>query len=556
MNNSIYNNDATNTGTQPAVKSELFTYGIPLMKSYSMNYPEPDQIQLQQQQQAYSLKQQQQHQQTQAPVQQPVPQPSQAQQYGVGAHYDSRYYQSPVVMQQPFLQPNNNPKMGLPQSQWVETYPVNNYLLIPNSSIQYNQAYRQKPVDGQYGAEHHQHMAPPPPPNPYAHHMSMQQPQPQPPSNPQVQQHQQPAQQIQPPPQQVHQPQPHSQHPHAQQLQQQQTLVQSLQPAQMTALNMHSRAQSQASNPPEASVIYPNFIERLSALLPSPPLAKAKVRPELNYSINQKRVKRRSKFTKEQDELVVALKKSGKSWVEIAEISKVGSYLAARNRYQVIVGQQGNNNSSSWGAEDKAVLRKKLDEAELEKWEYLSQELNKATGKNFTAKECRVAIQVLFKRDPLQFGVNEVTIQECEKERKITEKANEQDYKNTSVQPYERIGAGEASSQKPFNRQRLPQHGQRGSQHKKANSTNAIGTQLGDQSAAETTGHQLSNPQTHLSAGPQGHQPNLPHYKSANSVFENNAPYGFGDEYASSRSSLEPVDNYKMNQGNLMHGFY
>ncbi|KAL7666731.1 hypothetical protein ABC855_g391 [[Candida] zeylanoides] len=318
MNNSIYNNDATNTGTQPAVKSESFTYGIPLMKSYSMNYPEPDQIQLQQQQQAYSSKQQQQHQQTQAPVQQPVPQPSQAQQYGVGAHYDSRYYQSPVVMQQPFLQPNNNPKMGLPQSQWVETYPVNNYLLIPNSSIQYNQAYRQKPVAGQY------------------------------------------------------------------------------------------------------------------ALLPSPPLAKAKVRPELNYSINQKRVKRRSKFTKEQDELVVALKKSGKSWVEIAEISKVGSYLAARNRYQVIVGQQGNNNSSSWGAEDKAVLRKKLDEAELEKWEYLSQELNKATGKNFTAKECRVAIQVLFKRDPLQFGVNEVTIQECEKERKITEKANEQDYKNTT----------------------------------------------------------------------------------------------------------------------------
>ena len=178
-----------------------------------------------------------------------------------------------------------------------------------------------------------------------------------------------------------------------------------------------------AGSPP---VIYSNFPERLQQLLPPPPLLRARARPDLNLNIAQKRAKRKSKFLKAQDELIVSLKKKGKSWVEIAEISGVGSYLAARNRYQVIVGQQGNNNLSSWDLRDKVHLQQILDAGELEKWRFISSELNKATNKTFTDAECRDVIRYMFWNNPGSFGVNEDTINECLKEKKITEKSIEQ----------------------------------------------------------------------------------------------------------------------------------
>lgn len=210
-----------------------------------------------------------------------------------------------------------------------------------------------------------------------------------------------------------------------------------------------------SQNPPENGYYISNFIagapypqtvgnqytqeviaERLQLCLPPPPLAEVVPRPQVSFPVTQKRAKRKSKFTKEQDEMIIALKKDGKSWVEIAEITGVGSYLAARNRYQVIVGQQGNNNLASWKEEDKIILQKMLDLAELEKWEFIASELKMSTGKNFSGKECREAIRALFWKSPMAFGVNEATLNECVKEKRITEKIHEQDLNCNSERKY------------------------------------------------------------------------------------------------------------------------
>lgn len=174
------------------------------------------------------------------------------------------------------------------------------------------------------------------------------------------------------------------------------------------------------------NVIYANLPERLQQVLPAPPLSRAPVRPDVTVNLTSKRAKRKSKFTPEQDDMIVNLKKKGKSWVEIAEITGVGSYLAARNRFQVIVGQQGNNNSSAWDNTDKLFLNQLLDAGEIEKWRFICCELNKLTNKNFTDYECREMIRQLFWLNPASFGVNEETIIESQKEKKLTEKTIEQ----------------------------------------------------------------------------------------------------------------------------------
>jgi hypothetical protein len=246
----------------------------------------------------------------------------------------------------------------------------------------------------------------------------------------------------------------HQQQQQQQQAQQQQVAAQQQAAAQQAAAQQHTAAQQQqqqqqqvavaqqvAPTPPTSTIpphiaakdniIYSNFPERLQQVLPTPPLSRAPTRPDITLNLAQKRVKRKSKFSKSQDDLIVSLKKKGKSWVEIAEISGVGSYLAARNRFQVIVGQQGNNNSSSWNLEDKVNLQNLLDVGEIEKWKFISIELNKATNKDFTDLECRELIKLMFWNNPGSFGVNEDTIKECLKEKKITEKAVEQ--RNQSV---------------------------------------------------------------------------------------------------------------------------
>lgn len=181
---------------------------------------------------------------------------------------------------------------------------------------------------------------------------------------------------------------------------------------------MSGISQQTYRNPPSQK----QLIERLQELLPVPPLIKACTRPDVTLSNTHKRTKRKSKFSKRQDEMIVRLKKEGRPWVEIAEMVGVGSYLAARNRYQVIVGQQGNNNSLSWTAEDRDELQKLLDSAELDKWRYIAMELSKATGKNYTAEECRDHARQMFWQNPAAMGVLEATVQELHKEKRVTER--------------------------------------------------------------------------------------------------------------------------------------
>lgn len=340
-----------------------------------------------------------------------------------------RFYSSPMIIQQPsYLQMNPPNSQYISQSiiypsyqgqqmgqvnqmgqmgqmnqqqvqQYFESVPVNNYMLMPGQTATNTNATSATSTPADTNSSINNYYGPtsgtyPQPPHlghyysiPHGGHMVH-------------------AQQSQP------QPQPHTQSHMNQHLQSQ----------------MPKASSTSASSAPKntAPVLFANFPERLQQLLPSPPLSQAPIRPEISYSLQQKRAKRKSKFSKVQDDLIVTLKKKGKSWVEIAEISGVGSYLAARNRYQVIVGQQGNNNSSSWNEEDKVHLQNVLDAGELEKWRFIALELNKATNKNFTALECREISRMLFWSDPGSFGVNEDTINECLKEKKMTEKASEQ----------------------------------------------------------------------------------------------------------------------------------
>lgn len=156
------------------------------------------------------------------------------------------------------------------------------------------------------------------------------------------------------------------------------------------------------------------LVERLQAELPEPPLAQAPVRPD-QPSMPSKRIKRKSKFSEEQDLLIVSLKREGRPWVEIADIAGVDSYLAARNRYQVIVGQQGNNNSSSWTQEDRNLLQHLLDGAEIQKWDYIAKKLSQATGKPFDGIECRELVREMFWASPNLMGVGEETVAELQK---------------------------------------------------------------------------------------------------------------------------------------------
>lgn len=164
------------------------------------------------------------------------------------------------------------------------------------------------------------------------------------------------------------------------------------------------------------------IIERLQLLLPAPPLARAPLRPEPLSAQSARRTKRKLKFTREQDQLIFSLKRQGRLWVEIANIANVGSYLTARNRYQVIVGQQGLNHLLLWSPESKQYLQRLLDAGELCKWEYIAQRLSRSSGKHFTPKMCRDFARYLLFSDPESLGVTLKTVQELEKEHELTNK--------------------------------------------------------------------------------------------------------------------------------------
>ncbi|QRG40221.1 hypothetical protein FDK38_004685 [Candidozyma auris] len=183
---------------------------------------------------------------------------------------------------------------------------------------------------------------------------------------------------------------------------------------------------SSASHRYSYSRAEPSVLEKIQLLLPPPPLSKAPLRPDSSAVFPGRRTKRKSKFTKEQDQLIVSLKRQGRSWVEIADIANVGSYLTARNRYQVIVGQQGSAHLCPWSQDNKMYLQRLLDGAELAKWDFIAKELSKQTGKHFTSKECREYARFLLFSSPESMGVTQRTVSDLEREHEITEKIMKQ----------------------------------------------------------------------------------------------------------------------------------
>ena len=152
-----------------------------------------------------------------------------------------------------------------------------------------------------------------------------------------------------------------------------------------------------------------NTVEALKQLITAPPFSTHNLKVDESSDTHVKRAKRKSKFTKEQDEMIIDLKRRGKSWVDIAAITGVGSFLTARNRYQVLMGQQGVA-SVFWSAEDTKSLQNIVDQGELEKWRFISKELYKLTGRFFTDVQCRQIIKELFLENPSEFGVDEDTV--------------------------------------------------------------------------------------------------------------------------------------------------
>lgn len=160
----------------------------------------------------------------------------------------------------------------------------------------------------------------------------------------------------------------------------------------------------------DKDIIVERLIDTLKEVLPEPPLRNQPLQTEFAET-TLKRSKRKSKFTKEQDDMIVDLKSKGKSWIDIAQITGVGSFLAARNRYQVLIGQQGVG-SSVWGPTDSQNLQNLVDEGELEKWKFIAREMYKLTGKSFTDTQCRELIHELFLEDPTEFGVDEESLKD------------------------------------------------------------------------------------------------------------------------------------------------
>lgn len=202
-----------------------------------------------------------------------------------------------------------------------------------------------------------------------------------------------------------------------------------------------------------------NIPSKLSKVLPEPPLAFAAPRKEaLNFP--QRRIKRKSKYTKEQDQQIINLKRQGNSWEDIAEIIKVGSALAVRNRYQVLIGQQGGA-ITTWHQNEVVALQRLLDDGENEKWRFIAKEMRRNTGKEFTDLQCQTMIKSLFWSNPSTFGITDEAFEKYTngdsskaEARSSTPKGNSRESISTTpiaTSPYPATSASQISSPSDFN---------------------------------------------------------------------------------------------------------
>ncbi|ODQ63198.1 hypothetical protein NADFUDRAFT_44114 [Nadsonia fulvescens var. elongata DSM 6958] len=133
------------------------------------------------------------------------------------------------------------------------------------------------------------------------------------------------------------------------------------------------------------------------------------------------RNKKKSKYTAHQDQLILKLKKQLKSWDEIARLTSLSNGLAARNRYQVLVGQQGLHNieegaEMEWTSTEVSSLRKVLKSQlssvdiirekdggavlNIIQWRLVAQELSHIRQKKFTSKKCKKKAKSMLMNEP------------------------------------------------------------------------------------------------------------------------------------------------------------
>ncbi|CCH44655.1 Adherence factor [Wickerhamomyces ciferrii] len=253
------------------------------------------------------------------------------------------------------------------------------------------------------------------------------------------------------------------------------------------------RDQQSSQNFVDKDVVVERLIGTLKEVLPEPPLINQPLQSEFAET-TLKRSKRKSKFTREQDEMIVDLKSKGKSWVDIAQIAGVGSFLAARNRYQVLIGQQGVG-SSIWGAGDSQNLQSLVDDGELEKWRFISREMYKLTGKQFTDVQCRELIRDIFLQDPEEFGVSEDALNE------ITEVKDEVYEPSQSEQQHESYESSQQQSQ-PHQETQQHEHSHHHQQQQQYN-------QDYNRSYDQNFNHNLGQGNPNYSQGQNTHQTHL-----------------------------------------------
>lgn len=118
----------------------------------------------------------------------------------------------------------------------------------------------------------------------------------------------------------------------------------------------------------------------------------------------QPRTRKQSKYSAEQDKLILDLKSQNRPWVEIAKLANCHNHLAARNRYQVLIGQQGGGNFI-WTNDDCAALQDSLDEGERMKWLFIAEELTRKLDQHFSIDMVHYKIASMFAEKPQAFGV-------------------------------------------------------------------------------------------------------------------------------------------------------
>lgn len=98
------------------------------------------------------------------------------------------------------------------------------------------------------------------------------------------------------------------------------------------------------------------------------------------------------------------MKKEGRPWSDISEAAKCGNSIAARNRYQVLIGQQGGG-AVVWDSEDTSALQRMLEDGEKAKWNFIANELSRVRSKKASRMACQRKIKELFDGNPAVFGI-------------------------------------------------------------------------------------------------------------------------------------------------------